>query len=373
MQKQYQSIKKNILKLGDFIASRELLLSISVTLVMIVIGLTLGYSNNQVVPKNSDISARYHLEPSSPLSFMSNWDGPQYIQIAKLGYINKDVTEFFPLYPMLIHSLNKIISSPLYCALIVSWICLVGAIYFYIKIIKLLYRTHDNLDALRGVLFFLLFPSAVVLLATYTESLFAFLSLAALYFALRKKWLPAALLTMFATATHINGLFILVLIAMVLVEQKEKISNVVLAVIISSLGLVSYMWFLWVYFKDPLQFITGQKANGWLHSGYLHHLAATFSMLDLLGLIPVVLAVIYWWNRRKSFAIYSLLYLCIPLIGGRFSGFDRYALMAFPFQLMLYAKLKNHQFVYTSSVVFLGILWCYFLLQYTGGYSGSGG
>lgn len=373
MQKAVKPIRNKTMKMCDFLVKRELLLSVLVVAVLVIIGISLAWENNKVVPINSDIYSHYRLEPNKSLSFMSNWDGPQYIQIAREGYQNKDVTEFFPLYPVLTRAADSVTSSYLYSALLISWVSLVFAVYFYIKIIKLYFKVNSNLEALRGVFFFLLFPSAVVLLATYTEALFAALSLGAIYFALKKRYLPAAIFTMFATATHINGVFVLILVALLLLEAREKLSRVILTIVIGSLGLLSYMSYLWVHYKNPLEFLVGQKANGWLHNGYLHHLTSTFSALDLIGLVLIALSVVYWWNRKKSFAVYSFLYLCIPIVGGQFTGFDRYALMAFPFQLMLYERFRNRQFAYTVCIILFSVFWCYFLLQYAGGYSGAGG
>ena len=134
----------------------------------------MGWYNNKVVLPNPAVSAHYTQEPTNPLSFMSNWDGPDYLPIAKSGYTAFDQSNFYPLYPLLIDLVHFVISSPLVSALLLSWFCFAGAIYFYLKIIKLIFNVADNEEALRGLLFFILFPTAVFFLATYTEALFAF-------------------------------------------------------------------------------------------------------------------------------------------------------------------------------------------------------
>jgi hypothetical protein len=83
------------------------------------------------------------------------------------------------------------------------------------------------------------------------------------------------------------------------------------------------------------------------------------------------LAVIYWWNRKRSFSIYSGLFLLIPFAGGQFGGFARYCLMVFPVQFMLYDYLKDKRVLYPLVIAGFAVGWTYFLLQYAGGYIGG--
>jgi hypothetical protein len=63
--------------------------------------------------------------------------------------------------------------------------------------------------------------------------------------------------------------------------------------------------------------------------------------------------------------------LCIPLLGGQFGGFNRYVLMAFPVQFMLYDHFRSSKNMYPVILAATSVLWCYFLLQYAGGYIGG--
>ena len=58
-----------------------------------------------------------------------------------------------------------------------------------------------------------------------------------------------------------------------------------------------------------------------------------------------IISAFYWWGRKKSLAIYSLLFVALPLAGGNFAGFSRYTLMAFPLQWMLAKNLKTRSSV----------------------------
>jgi len=361
------NLKSKTRSIYKFIIARELLLAMIVTLAIVVVGSAISIENNKIVQLNPVSVSRYTAEPSNKLSFLGNWDGVDYINIAKNGYSSSRLTNFFPLYPMIIRLVNKIISSPLITGLIISWVFMVGAIYYYLKVIKLLFKVDDNLEALRATLLFVLFPSAIYLMAVYTESLFAFLALGAIYYALKKRYLIAGLLTALATITHTNGVFLLILITLILIEEKQRLKNVLVTLVVGSLGIVAYMAYLWAHFNNPLDFIAAQHDHGWLRHSLLNRLGS-FSALDIVLGITIIITIIYWWKRRKSFAIYSLLYLLIPLVGGQFGGFPRYTLMIFPIQFMLYDYFRSKKFGYQLLLIVFSVGWTYLLLQFAGGY-----
>lgn len=357
-------------KIKKFLNKNDFITAVLVGVFVISLSLILGWYNNKVVPVNSDKKAHYTLEPNNPLSFMSNWDGPSYISISKSGYTTVTQTNYFPLYPLLTSWINKIIPSALDSALLISWLSFVGAIYFYIKILKLLFK-KNNLSYLEALFFFVFYPAAIFLMATYTEPLLCFLALAAIYFALKKKFIYSAVFLLFATATHITGVLAVGFVALILFEEKQKIINIVATVLIGLVGILSYSYYLLVRFNSPLAFIKSQVTNhSWLTGNYLH-LITGISAVDLFFIILVILSVIYWWNKRISFAIYSLSFLIIPLVGRHYGGFARYSLLDFPIQLMLYSYLKNKKLSYLVVSILLVVSWAYFVLQYTGGYVGG--
>ncbi len=350
---------------------QELILAALIGIGFILITLALGSYSNLVIPPNTDINARYLAEPGTHLDFMSEWDGPHYLEIAQHGYIpNQKLTAFFPLYPLLIRLVLFVVNSPIISALIVSWACLIGAIYFYLKILKTLFNSDIN-NKVMGVLLFIMFPTGVFLAATYTEALFAFGALAALYFALKGKYLWSGLFTAVATATHPTGVFILPLIALVLWEKKIKISKITASVALGCIGIVGYMSYLWYSRGNPLAFVNSQEHNHWLSSHYFSTIASSITAIDVILLILVIVSVIYWWKKKLSFAIYSLIFALLPFIGGNFAGYSRYVLMAFPLQFMLYSKTKRSNLAYSLVLALFTIGWAYFVIHYAAGYTGG--
>lgn len=365
-----QVIKKYSNTVQKALNKHTLLLAVIVSICLIGVAVGLGWYNNKVVPLSTNPIARYISEPSNPLSFMSNWDGPNYISLAVHGYQSLNQAIYFPLYPLLIRLVHMIISSPLDSALLVSWVCLVGAVYFYIKILKQIFSIKDNLMTIKGLLFFVLFPTAVFLVATYTASLVTFTALAAIYFALNRRYLLAGLFALSCAVSNTDGIFSVLLVCLILLERKVSIQKVFLTLIISSLGLAGYSYFLYRKFASPFAFILSQKSHGWLN----HHYTEIFQSADFFNLVFVcllIIAIFYWWHRRRSFSIYSFLFLLIPIVGNQFGGFNRYMLVAFPVQFMAYDYLKKKNLTYTLVIVLMSIVLAYFTLQYAGGYVGG--
>ncbi|HET9098546.1 MAG TPA: mannosyltransferase family protein [Candidatus Saccharimonadales bacterium] len=372
----FQSVKVFITslvkRLISVICRRQWTLALAVGVSFIVLGVGLGWYNNKIMLPNPAPIAHYIGEPGNKLSFMSNWDGPNYIHIAKQGYTSAGSTNFFPLYPLLIRLFHQLIPSWLISGLVISWIGVCVAIFFYMKILKQLFQVDSSEDLFQGVLLLLLFPTAVFFLATYTESLFAALALGAIYYALKKQWLVSAILLAFCTATHITSAFVVLLVAIILIEERVKLSKIILSIVIGALGLLGFMYYLLHKFQKPFAFITEQKKHGWLVSNGLGSFFNTMDFYNVIFIGLLIAAIIYWWNRRKSLSIYSFLFLLIPIVGKQFGGFNRYVLMAFPIPLMIYGwTLARKQVYYTVVVALFAISWTYFLFQYAGGYIGG--
>lgn len=359
-------LKLKFNKLSKFILKRDWLTAIIVTISIVFIGSLIGIESAKTSVLNPTTIASYRSEPGNRLSFFANWDGVDYINIAKNGYSSYRPTNFFPTYPILLSFVNKLIVSPLISGLIVSWVFLAGAIFYYLKITRILFK-EKGIESIRAVLLFVLFPTAFYLTTVYTESLFAFLALGAIYYAIQKRYLIAGLLSALATSTHLNGVFLLILIGLILLEEKEKLKNIFITLVIGSLGLVSYMLYLWAKFKNPFEFITAQHQHGWLRHSLLSQIT-TIPKLSILCVILIILAAVYWWRKRLSFSIYSLSYLLIPILGGQFGGFPRYTLMIFPIPFMFYDIFKKNKLGYELVLVLSSIVWIYLLLQFAAGY-----
>jgi len=367
LKKTKDNIKKDLVNLSR----RDIFLAIIIFLSILITAIFLGYENNQIIPVTKELGNLYLAEPNNYLKFLANWDGVIYLQIAKYGYAKFDLINFFPFYPLIVSLVHKIIPSLLESGLIVSWISYVGALYFYIKIVRYYFQPLTKREVIQATLLFAIFPSAIFMLGTFTEGLFAFLALASFYYSLRNKWIIASLLIALATATRINGIFLVAL--MFLILWKNKLSKIKIAIssIIGMIGLISYMIYLKYKFNKILGFVQTQYGHGWLQASFWTAVSHT-AIFNLLFLVLVIVSIIYWYLKEdKILAFYSFLFLLIPVVGGKFGGFPRYCLMDFSIPLMIFAISHKKTLFYNLAILLFGILWTYLLIQYVGGYIGG--
>ena len=353
----------------ELISQNDIWLSLAIASIFIVGALLIGWDNNQtmfVFPV-----AHYHYLSSNPLSYISNWDGPNYLWIAKHGYTNYFYASFFPLYPLLIRAFTYIFSSYLISALFISWLCFIGSIFFFIKILRTLGSLKVKDNGLSAAMFLVLFPTGVFLIATYTEALFALITLTAMYLTLKNKysWLP--ILMLLVTLCHMTGVFVVALIALMLWEQKAKIRYILIEMAGGAIGVFAFMAYLKYRFNNVFAFISSQThIHGWLSHNYFSLVAQT-SIMNLVFIVLILTTTAYYWKKKKSFAIYPLLFLLIPLGGMQYGGFNRYVLMAFPVQFMLFEYFKQRKSAYPYALAAMAVIWTYTVLQYAGGYIGS--
>jgi hypothetical protein len=145
------------------------------------------------------------------------FDTMHYLSIARQGYANVADSVFPPLFPLamrLAASLPGLFLPPgqtyLLGGIIVSNLAFIGSL-------ALLYRlTAAEIDpaaAGRTVIYLAFFPTGFFLLAAYTESLFLFFSLAALWAARHGRAWPAGLWGFLASLTRLTGWILLVPLA----------------------------------------------------------------------------------------------------------------------------------------------------------------
>jgi Mannosyltransferase (PIG-V) len=354
---------------------QDILASIAVGLSLIIMSVGLGYFNNRTVSSYPEPGYHYINEPNNKLSFMASWDAPDYLAIAQSGYTNNFWINWFPGYPLVINAVNRVIPSALDSALAISWVSLIGAIYFYLKVVREIIPKSNGTEGMRAWPLWLLFPTGIFLVAPFTESLTALLGLAGIYMALKKHWLAAGLIGLLCSATHITGIFAVVLMGLILEEEGLDLKRSFGTIVIGSLGLLAYMGFLWKMFNNPLGFIWSQQVfHHWTDGGLLGGYDRIFTTPDLMNVVSAALvigAIWYWWKRRRSFAIYSVLFLAIVIVGKQYGGFDRYILLDFSIPLMLYELLRDRRTQFPLVMSLFGISWAYFALQYMGGYTGS--
>jgi hypothetical protein len=203
----------------------------------------------------------------NPISH-GGWDTQWYINIAQKGYDWKNPAgttpaAFFPLYPLLIRAVVEITHrSWLIAALTVSNLSFLGALLY---LWRLTAWEFDAAVARRTVLYIAVFPTALFFFAGYSESLFLFLTVGAVFHLRRKQWLAAGCFAALASATRVTGVLLILPFAYEYArahnfELRRMVAPRLIGLLLVPAGLVAFMVYLKVSVGDPIAFSHGQAA-----------------------------------------------------------------------------------------------------------------
>ncbi len=332
--------------------------------------LAVAYLAEAALPGNAG-SGYWRIFPDNALLDMwVRWDSGFYLIIAQ-DYDSLRPTAFFPLYPVTMRLLAPLTGGNFAAAgLIVSHAALLGSCLYLYLLARL--ETSDDSSAARAVLYLTIFPAGFFFAAVYTESLFLFCTVAAVYHARRQDWGWAACFGTLATATRLVGILIY---GVVLLEwmashgwsfrtalrratwqrlgqavQRDWLSLLIIQII--PLGLLSYIVYLSVRFADPLAFMHAQEywPRGDLRNPLIvlsEAVALVYEtslpsgirnwnvVVDSAAAALVILLIVPVWRRvRPSYALYMAGSALIPLMTSTMS-FVRYAAVLFPIYLIL--------------------------------------
>ncbi|WP_051039793.1 mannosyltransferase family protein [Synechococcus sp. PCC 7336] len=187
------------------------------------------------------------------------WDSPQYIDLARNGYINNDGSPggnvaFFPLFPGLLRAIASLGMPYIPAGVVVNSLAFLGAAIC-------LYRwmaERYSIAVARWVTAVLVWcPFSIFGTVIYTEGVFLLFSTAALSTFDRKRYLQSALWGALASLTRILGIALIA--SFWLVAWRERRSKwAYIAGLLASFGLLAYTIYCWVAFSDPLAFISVQ-------------------------------------------------------------------------------------------------------------------
>jgi hypothetical protein len=324
------------------------------------------YSAEEIFPYRG-IAPETNLFLSVWQRFDTNW----YLEIARDGYVDAGSKVYFPLYPLLIRLVSALVGNAMLAALLVSNVALIGAL-------AMLYRLSEALfgatSARRAVAYWLVFPTAFFLFAAYTESLFLFLVLAAFDCARRDRWILAALFGALAALTRLQGVLLVVPLAVVgfrfqvsgsrLEVQSSRITqyairhtqyairNMQYAILLIPLATFAFLAY------TNLALLASYE--GELHARFVlpwENLAAALALIvdgrasfvDGLNLLTTLgfgaLLIAVWRALPREYAVYALLMYLAPLFRMTtlqpLVSMDRYVLAIFPAFIWLGARGQN--------------------------------
>ncbi len=318
------------------------------------------------------------LQPQAPawLWYWGNFDGVHYLNIAKVGYEYGLTQAFFPVYPLLIRFFSYFWGQPLVTALVISHLCFIGFIYFFIKLGRYDFSRSGVNWAL---ILLLLFPTSFFFFGVYTESLFLILAAASFYYARRQQWGLAALLAGLASGTRLVGIFLLPALMWEYFQLKKRpdwLKIIGLGAVCLS-GFLAYLLYLAQKFQNFLIFIDSQPGFGagrqvdkiilpyQVIARYLRMLFTVDRGNDIYFVLVfefavglAVMALLIWAYIKKirmSYLFFMVPALLLPTLTGSFASMPRYALVGFPLFYLL-GNIRNFYLKLFLAAVFMLLL-----------------
>lgn len=311
----------------------------------------------------------YQEQKWEPISLHDRWDSFWYLDIAQNGY-SLEYNQwglynivFFPLYPFLIKIISFLTAGNFILAgWILSIVFLLLALFYFFKLVK---EFHPEISPYFPILFLLIFPTAFFLNAIYTESLFLFLSLAAFYYGLKKKFMYAGIFGLFASLTRVTGILLFIpLIWEYFKNYNFKLRAVfnlkILPIFLIPLG--TFAFFLYHYFKFGNFFLFFEVEKSWGraftiqkgHFEFFSNPSIVNFCLDVFFIIFALIVLYFVFRKlRTSYGLYILATLVVALSTGTFMSVGRYILVLFPIYILL-ASIKNQYL--QQAWIFISIL-----------------
>lgn len=326
-----------------------------------------------------------YVERTLSITGLPNWvwgfggfDGVHYLRIAQDGYSAVYSPAFFPVFPFLVRFFaflfpkdpfldTAIYVDPsfFYSGILLANFFFLFALHFLYKLFRLDFSKKTSQFA---VVFLLLFPTSFYFGAIYTESLFLLLAVLALYCARKRRFFLAGIFSSIASATRFAGIFLTpaLLFELYLAVAKKEVNIKsrrlflsILGVLISPLGLLGYMVYLWKNFGDPLYSVSVQPHFGAERSSSIILLPQVIyryikifldvpvfslqffnSFLEFaFALAGIALLTFCFKKIRFSYFVFVFLSLITPTLTGSFSSMPRYCLVLFPLLPALVEKM----------------------------------
>lgn len=304
----------------------------------------------------------------------ANFDGVLYLKIVEEGYY-KFSQAFFPLYPIIISAIGRIVPFPSWInGISVSLVCFfAGLCLLYGDIYK-----KNKSHAWWTIVFIVAFPTSFFFSAVYTEGLFFLLSILVYIFSEKRKWFLCGIFGALASATRLFGVLLLIYVLLEYIfskPSKVKIFDII-SIFFIPFGFLCYIAYLYIYHNDPLLFFHLQPLFGahrtgdsfvllpqviWrygkiLFTAFLQPTPVSYfvSVLEIVATFFGYLLLWFGWKmkERLSLIVYGVIALTLPTLTGTFSSVPRYLLCIFPLFLIL-GKMDNKAIRYILLFIFV--------------------
>lgn len=197
----------------------------------------------------------------------TRWDARHFLQVAEFGYTDPNTdphaTAFFPLFPLSIAAVSAAGVAPVLAGMLIAAVAtVVACTYLY----RLAEEEIGEGAGRRAVVYLLLFPTTVFLIAPYSEAIFLAGAIPAFYYARRGRWnlvgVPAAV----AMGTRAAGVFLLLGLIGEFIRARDfsrrTILRALLALSVGLAPLVAYAGYLAAIKGNAFYFFVDQR-EGW--------------------------------------------------------------------------------------------------------------
>ncbi|MBU2100525.1 hypothetical protein KKG83_07600 [Candidatus Micrarchaeota archaeon] len=324
----------------------------------------IGFFSVFVVPKS-----RFFVSSNSLFDLFFYWDSVWYISIVERGfsYIPGEFSTvaFFPLYPLLIKLFSFVLFDSKLSGYLISNISFFLALFFLYKLISL---DYSKSIASKTVFFISIAPLTFFFSIIYTEGLFVFLAILSFYFARKKQWFYASVSGFFLALTNVLGVLIIIPLLMEYFDLTlknlnlnyfrlliKKIEPDIFFFSLPPLGLLTYMFYLFLEFNEPLAF---KKAlfdwsarefvpffvtlTRWSYDNFFHPYNLYVFLFIFVGVF--FLAYLIHSKVRPSYVVFPSVLFFFYLSSNSLEGIPRYVSFLFPLYLgvaLLSEKNKN--------------------------------
>lgn len=330
----------------------------------------------------------------------TRFDSGWYYQIARYGYsfvpggpsvgVGKPgKIAYFPLYPLLTRYAGRLFGrAPLDVYLggvLVSWLSFSAAMVVLYHLARL---DLPPRQARRAVLLTAIFPFSFFFGLVYTESLFLLLAVTACYAFRTRRWMTGAVAGGLATATRVNGILILPVLAWLAWRAATPTlrdrARAAAALLFVPAGVVAYSFFVYRLSGNPFEWVASISRWGYHPGGapwtapvnlmrqllthpYAFLATEPMALYDTLyGVTALAFAAsipFVWRKFGAGYGLFMLLNLYLPLSSGAFEGLGRYCSVLFPAFIWLASIRGRH--VHTALVVVFALFYTLGLALFT--------
>lgn len=340
-------------------------------------------------PSYPDYTLRgYYLVPYPYIDMWTKWDALHYFSIVKRGYIvpegfpNSSYNNlvFFPLYPSLVKFFGSLLPEALQRDAVFLVIGLVISNLAFLAAAAVLYLIvrdyiFDDKTAQRTIMLLLVYPASFFMTSFYTEGLFLCLVVCGYYAALKQKWALSLVLAALASLTRIQGIMLLLPIAWLYMQSRHwKFSRIkadILWFLMAPAALFSYFYYLYLLTGRPFAIIEAEKPWGRdanftlerlfksIKPAYAYQIARIDAFMCLLFLVAAIWMLFKF--KDKSYGIFSLAMMVIPLVADKFDSMTRYVCCIFPVYILLAYYCKNEKIYTVMKMFFFALLIFYWV------------